>query len=373
MTERVQAATKPLRLFAVYPGFDLALNEMALVLQRLADAHEVFVRVVAPMADALKGSVNAERLERSGNLEIIRVKQQFPILPDQEVLAAATEFRPDAILVGTRQHLKVGVALARALGVSLLLHTEYIFNDHLWVNRKQYLGLPPLRPLAGAWLRRRVLKGASLVLVADPLERHRVEAHSSMRYLPWPHPRPTGVVQAQAGRDTNTLLYIGSLFRTKGAERLAEYFCAALERIPDLQLRLIGPAVDSTGEAALARMRALAGPRMQYEKSVAREDAMRLIGNAFMVFSPGDAMGWGQIGDAWWRGTPVVAAREHYELKQDQNCLITRDAPAFVAAVTRLRSDAGLRTRLAEGGLAAVAGHDVGVVAQRIREILERL
>ena len=101
-----------------------------------------------------------------------------------------------------------------------------------------------------------------------------------------------------------------------------------------------------------------------------RTEAEALIARAFCILSPGDAMGWGQIGDAWMADTPVIAAREHYDLRADDNGLIAPTASAFVAAVRQLRAQAAERARLAEGGQRSVAAHAVERVAATLHDLL---
>ncbi|MFD2453195.1 glycosyltransferase family protein [Ideonella paludis] len=93
----------------------------------------------------------------------------------------------------------------------------------------------------------------------------------------------------QSERDLSTLVYIGSLFRAKGAERLGVYLAQALAEIPDLQVRVVGPALDAIGQAALERIQAAGGARVQWQESLPRAEAEALIARAFCILSPATA------------------------------------------------------------------------------------
>ncbi|TDM05560.1 MAG: hypothetical protein C4K60_12430 [Ideonella sp. MAG2] len=82
------------------------------------------------------------------------------------------------------------------------------------------------------------------------------------------------------------------------------------------------------------------------------------------MLSPGDGMGWGQIGDAWRAGTPVIAYRQHYELRPGDNCLLAPTVSAYIEALSSLRQQPALRETLAANGRRDVLQHRVSAVAQ---------
>jgi hypothetical protein len=96
---------------------------------------------------------------------------------------------------------------------------------------------------------------------------------------------------------------------------------------------------------------------------------MALVERAPFVFLPGTSMSWGLIGDAWRRGTPVIAQAEHYDLCADQNCLITCDAVRLVEAVSALESDEAGRNRIIQGGLECGLKHSPAAVASALRTL----
>lgn len=362
------------RILVVSAGFDPKLNEMSVVWQRLADSHDVEVCVIAPGNDRLKGNRLAAGSQQLGRLIIHWLDEAFPLAASPSVAALADAFRPDTVFAGPRDHLRCALDLARRTDAGGALHVEYFFDDRHLLRRREYGGLAPLRSWVGRRVRRSILSQVQAVFVSDPCERSSFGDDPRLHYLPWPHPlsaqsagsaRGDGIVE-QRDRHTDELLYIGSLFRAKGATRLASYFCAAARALPDLSIRIIGPAIDRDGEHALARIREAAGTRFAWSPSVPRDEALARIGRSFCTVSPGDSHGWGQIGDAWHLRTPVIAACEHYDLRAGRNCLIAPDEAAFVAAVRSLRGDLALRERLVAGGAASVGAHDVDAAVQAL-------
>lgn len=367
------------RILVVSAGFDPKLNEMSAVWQRLADSRDVEICVIAPGNDRLKGNRVAMGSQQLGRLTIHWLHHSFPLAADPSVAALADAFRPDTVFAGPRDHLRCALDLARRTGAEVALHVEYFFDDRHLLRRREYAGVTPLRSWVGRRVRRSVLRRVQTVFVSDPCERSRFGDDPRLHYLPWPHPssapsagspRDDGLVE-QRDRRIDELLYIGSLFRAKGATRLASYFCAAARALPDLSIRIIGPAIDRDGEQALARIQEAAGARFAWLPSVPRDEALARIGRSFCAVSPGDSHGWGQIGDAWHLHTAVIAAREHYDLRADRNCLIALDEEAFVAAVRSLRVDLALRERLVTGGAASVDAHDVEAAVQAMADGLK--
>ena len=362
-----------LKVLVISAGYDIHLNEMSHVWQTLSDRWGVAVEVLAPRHDKLKAKQAATSQAQQGGLRVTWLEQAFPLRLSADIEAMALAFQPDVIFAGPRDHLALAEALGRRVQAPVVLHTEYFYADQRWLRRREYLGMPPLRARVAQRVRQHTLAQAHTVCISDPQEQPQFQRGDAVAYLPWPHVQH-GAAEAlpQAGRDVSTLVYVGSLFRAKGAERLGDYFAQALAQLPDLQVRVVGPVLDHAGREALVRIMAAGGTRAQWQESLPRAQAEALIARAFCVLSPGDGMGWGQIGDAWMAGTPVIAACEHYDLVAEHNCLIAPTADTFVEAVERLRAHAAERARLAEGGHHTVAAHAVEVVAATLLRLLEQ-
>lgn len=360
-----------LKVMVISAGYDVQLNEMSHVWQALSDSKGVAVEVIAPRHDKLKARRAPQAQAQHGGVRITWLEQAFPLRMSAETLALAQAFQPDVLFAGPRDHLPLAAALGRRVQAPVLLHTEYFYADQRWLRRREYLGWPALRDRVAQRVRQHTLDQVHTVCISDPQEQPLFQRGDAVAYLPWPHLCQAATQRLTQGeRDLSSLVYIGSLFRAKGAERLGDYFAQALAEISDLQVRIIGPVLDSAGREALSRIMAAGGARAQWQESLPRTEAEALIARAFCILSPGDAMGWGQIGDAWMADTPVIAAREHYDLRADDNCLIAPTASAFVADVRQLRAQASERARLAEGGQRSVAAHAVERVAATLHDLL---
>ncbi len=355
------AATGSRRILVVSAGFDHRVNELASVWQWLADRHDVDIRVLALAADRLKSHHHSGGSERFGRLEVHWLEQGYPLAFSPQVDTLARAFAPDTVFAGPRDHLDVALEVAAATQSRCALHVEYFFTDDHWLRRREYLGIRALRGRIGGRSRRDVLSRVDRVFVSDPLEQARLSSHPALRYLPWPHLPPPAATVARAATDPSRLevVYIGSLFKAKGAARLAQYLASAAQALPQLRLRVVGPAVDTAGERAITALQAAAGERFDWTRSLPRAQALACLQQATCVISPGRSHGWGLIGDAWHLRVPVIAAHAHYDLQDGINCRIAPDPGAFVEAIRTIAGDRDLRERLIAGGSAAVAAHSL--------------
>ena len=135
---------------------------------------------------------------------------------------------------------------------------------------------------------------------------------------------------------------------------------------------IVGPAGDSTARRALERLaRWRAEGRFRHVERMPRNEAVELIGRSAAVLFPHHAGGWGLIGDAWARGTPVIAVASHYDLEPGSNALLAASPAEFVDAVRRLRTDAPLWRQLSSAGVrTAEEKHGLDLVSRRLLEIL---
>lgn len=362
-----------MKVVAIYPAFAPEINEMAMTWQRLADARLVECRVVAGGNDILKAARSAQGVQRLPNLEILRVPGLLaPGQLDDAAVEWAAEFRPDVIFCALNLNIGHARRIARRCGAPILLHVE-MWLDSTLMRRRHYLGIDALRPIVARalrlWHRRRV----KAVAFSNPREIADLQASAGMRYLPWPHPRwSASPMQGRGARALDTVAYVGSLYRWKGAERLGEYCERLLRDDPESKVLIVGPVGDRAARRAIDRLQSwLASGRFRHIERVPRTEAMEHIGHSLAVISPHHRGGWGLIGDAWQCGTPVIGVDSHYDLREGSNALVAASAADFVSAVRRLRSDARLWQALsAEGQHTAQSRHGVDVVAGQLLEFL---
>jgi glycosyltransferase involved in cell wall biosynthesis len=362
-----------MKVAAIYPAFAPEINEMAMAWQRLTDAGLVECRVVTGKDDKLKASASEQGLQRLPNLEVLRV----PGLLigghlDAAAVEWAAEFKPDVVFCALRLNIGPARRIARRSGVPILLHVE-TWLDATVMQRRLYLGIEPLRPLVArairAWCRRQVDR----VAFSDPSEIADLQARAGMHYLAWPHPDWSAApIQARDKRALDTVAHVGFLSRWKGAERLGEYCERLLRDDPESKLVIVGPVGDKAARRAIDRLRPWAAEaRFRHIERMPRSAAMELIGRSLAVISPHPSGGWGLIGDAWRRGTPVIGVDRHYDMQEGANALVASSAAEFVSAVRQLRRDARLWQALsAQGQHTAESRHGLDLVAGQLLEIL---
>lgn len=366
-----------MKVLALYPAFAPGVNEWAMVWKSLTDAGRVECAVLTGGSDVLKGVHGQSRSESHPGLEIRRIEGLlYPghgDVSDADIEWAAAQ-KPDVIYCSIQPNLQVARRIAAATKVPIQLHCEYWLDDII-VPRRFYLGVPALRPLVGSTLRGYYRRGVTAIAVSNPKEPTDPNGRPSVHYLPWPHPTLPEMADPVPfeRRSVDTVVYIGSISRWKGAEQLGVYFETLLRALPRQRVKIVGPLGDDTARAAIERLRPWqAEGRFEYEERIPRPEAIRLIGSSLAVLAPHYRMGWGLIGDAWGSGTPVIAVDEHYDIEQDVNAVVAPTPRAFVAQVQRLAGDPALWQRIAQGGRRTHReGHDVDVVAEKLLRFVE--
>lgn len=355
-----------IRVLAIYPGFDPAINEMAMAWEKCASAGDVEFLAFAPTYDQLKNTASRSSNLKRGRFSINWIEGSFPLRLDKSVFDAAIEFNPDIVVAGTARNLKAARKIATRVNAKLVLHQEFFQTDDLFVNRRKYLGLRFMLPSVARYLRSNILKQVDRVWVSDPVEAKNSKGKSSkLRYLPWPHPdpEPEGIIAA-ADRDRNKTVYIGSISLAKSADVLAEYLCELLRQFPEKNLELVGPIIDATGKAALDRISDCAGKRLAYRPGASRNESMKMLSGVPFVFVPGTSLSWGLIGDAWRRGTLVIVQAEHYDLVKDENCIVVRTAAEFIEVVKKLEGNPQFGARILESAAKTGWAHSPATVAK---------
>lgn len=336
---------------------------MAIVWERLCRQGKLACTVIAGERDFLKGRDAGRSSERYENLTIRR----FPVRkPTPELVAVALDAKPDLLFAAVHDNVSLARVIQRHLPVPIVLHNEFFLDDvGLLLRRRYHFGVPMLRHSANEIYRRYLHRVCSRICISNPVEQGLTgwKRYQRLRYLPWPCPIDTTEAD-HPPRDLNHAVYIGSLSRWKGAQRLQQYFATLLQALPDLTLTLVGPAVDQTGIETLRILQGQFGERVRVEDRCSRSEALSLIASSLFTFSPGQRFGWGLIDDSWGSGTPIISVAEHYDLRDNQNCLVAHSEADFVRVVRSLQTDPSLRDRLAQAGRATIASHDVDKVAR---------
>ena len=346
------------------------MNEMAVVWRHLCNQGKLACTVIAGDRDLLKDRDAGRSREGYENLTIRRFLGYW-LRPTPEVVSVALEAKPDLLFAAVHHNVGLARVVQRHLQIPIVLHNEFFLDDKTLLNRRYYLGVPILRHLASEIYRRYLHRVCSRICVSNPPEQGLAgwNRYQRLRYLPWPHPAETAETD-HPPRDLNRAVYIGSLSQWKGAQRLQEYFATLLQALPEFTLTLVGPAVDETAIETLRTLQRQFGERVRVVDRCSRPEALSLIASALFTFSPAQGYGWGLIGDSWGSGTPIISVAEHYDLREDHNCLVAWSETDIVRLVTALQTDTSLRNRLAQAGRATIASHRVDNVARILLDTL---
>jgi len=358
-----------LRVIAIYPAFDVEINEMAMVWKVLCNSKPVQCIVLAVQRDRLKGYMSSLTHEHFKNLEIYRYPSPQHIRLDLRRIAA--KCKPDIIFCAVSSNMPLAMSLRRMTGGQIILHTEYFLDNENLLRRRYYLGLRFLQPLVYELYRRLLSKHTVRILCSNPEDFEPPRNHNffKLRYLPWPH----NVVDSSSfsQRDKNYCAYIGSISRAKGASNILLYFGHLLRHKPEMKLSVVGPAVDELGKKVIRAIKKIGQSRVDIITHCSRPKAVELLKKSLFVFSSGYRLGWGLIGDAWATGTPLLSVHKHYDLIEGGNCIIVRRPSEFLDSVKQLQTDEALWKRLSMGGRETVKSrHSIEYTAEILFEQL---
>lgn len=356
-----------MRIIAIYPSFDININEMAMVWQQICKIYPVNLFVITSLTDKLKGVLTSTAFEDKSNIQIFR----FPdlnLLTD-EILSIARAFKPELIFCAVTSNMALAIRLKKLTGARIVLHNEFFFENKLLLRRRYYLGINRLQIMAGLLYRKWLLKSSSLILCSNPKELGQLSKSLKIMYLPWPHPT-IPIFQPNKTRNKNYSAFIGSISKTKGADNLNDFYQFLMSDINEMRLSIIGPVIDKTGLRTVKDLKNSFPNRIFYRRNCSRLEAMAEISKSYFVFSPGTESGWGLIGDAWNNGTPILAFSEHYDLKSYKNCIVTKTPQEFLETILQLRDDENLWSLLSDGGRNTAQLHSLEFVSTTLFEKL---
>jgi hypothetical protein len=256
--------------------------------------------------------------------------------------------------------------LASAAGAALVLRAQNVESD-IWIEAaaRARFTAPALR-FEARRLRRYetvAVRDADLTIALSTNDAQRLSAlHPAARVLavppPAPHVLPPG---ARLPEGDPAFTWIGSRGWLPNEDAtawlLGEVWPAVSARLPAARLHAFG--VQTSGGANVI----LHPPPRDSADAFASEAILLLP----LRIAAGVRM---RVLEAWSRAVPVIAspaAVEGLETTDGDDVLIARDAAEFAHAAGRLAADSSLRTRLREGGRAALARrHDPAKIAQAL-------
>ena len=354
------------KILVISPGFNPNLNEMAALFSALCTSGKFAVNGVAYRNDILRGASSSAARYHSGNLTIHYVNNPDLNVKTVKSILTREQFSPDLIFSATHRFMKIARSLKGSTRIVSVLHTETLDNPSVPLNRRYYLGLRFLKPLALRWLANKLIRGCDHVLCSDP--QMDVRHKEAVDYLPWPAFPPERDVPRKDGK---LACYVGSLSRWKGAERLFAMYAHLLDSDPSLRLSIVGPPVDRFTERELREFLNKHSSRVSWVRSCSRKEAMGLISRSLFVFIPIESLHWGLICDAWSNRTAVISVGEHFDLKAGVNCLIAETEGRFIQQVNALNEDSFYRELTDKGFSEYENKHSIDMVGAKLGRFLE--
>jgi glycosyltransferase involved in cell wall biosynthesis len=354
------------KILVISPGFHPDVNEMAAAFSTLCSSGKFLVNAVACRDDILRGASSSAARYHSGNLTIHYVDNSHLNVTTVNSILTLERFSPDLIFSSTHRFMPIARSLKGSTRTVSVLHTETLDNPNFPLNRRYYLGLRFLKPLALRWLAHNLIRGCDHVICSDP--KMDLRHTQTVDYLPWPAfpPERDGIQ-----KDRKFACYVGSLSRGKGAARLFAMYAHLLDSDPSLRVSIVGPPVDRFTQKELRRFLNQYSPRISWVRSSSRKEAMSLIRRAHFVFIPAASLHWGLICDAWSNRTAVISVGEHFDLKAGVNCLIAETRARLIQQVNSLNDDRLYQQLTDQGFWEYENKHSTDVVAAKLGRFLE--
>lgn len=220
---------------------------------------------------------------------------------------------------------------------------------------------------------------ATYVFVSEATRRHTLDAGLDLERTAIAHSgiEPSFLDPAPPREWAWRLLYVGRIDRRKGVHTAVE---ALAHLPPEARLEIVG-GWDRREEDRLREMALRLGVqgRVNFAGHRDRAGLMEAYASADVVVFPVQwREPWGLVPlEAMARGRPVVATGRGGSgeyLVDGENCLLfdAEDPDALAAALMRLASDAGLRERLREAGLATAAQHTEPIFNEAVERALRQ-
>jgi glycosyltransferase involved in cell wall biosynthesis len=254
---------------------------------------------------------------------------------------------------------------------------DIAFREHPeWFSRGERIWMGRTIP----WTMRR----AAAIVTVSRFSRDRIVAELGIRpedivvALEAADPVFFAASRAPASIDPPFFLAIGNLQPRKNLPTLIDAYRALLASRPDVRERLVivGQPWLRAGEIQARAADLVAAGRIVFTGYLRDEEIASLLGAATAFAFPSLYEGFGlPVVEAMAAGAPVVVADTPVmrEVGGDAAMRVPpTSVPAWTDALDRLRSDAGLRTRLVRRGAERAASLDWGATAERVLEALER-
>jgi glycosyltransferase involved in cell wall biosynthesis len=360
-------------ILALYPGLNPTFDEVIYALTPLvAQGHAV--TVITSRISALKSAEQGSDYEDFQGVQVHRLystPQEMTSTPEvqqSKLTQLIEQLQPDVLFINSFHTLPLARLIRARRPMPTLLRLESA-DPLVLLQRRYYLGLPPLGRLVGGAKWRNVLAECDAVMTNDPADLPHLSRLGGRRgnvyYAAHCAQQPAGVELA-ATRDRSEMIYIGSLIRHKNCSEWLKTLPLLFENTPVERFTVIGrgPFLHVVEE-----LRKRFGSRIEHIPGVTRNEALARLSGAWFAYTESPS-GWGFLCDAWSTNTPVLCPRSTFNIIPGWTGMMPQNPGALVSNVQRLYDDPDYYAALQEGGMLRYQSeHTAGIVARQYMQI----
>lgn len=369
-----------MRMLCIYPGMDERINDNIHVLLYLKQ-HGIELAVICSRSIGLKSKEVLPVFENIQGIPIYRIYENFSeqsaffVKKYDQALNIAQQFKPDIIFCSHQFNMSIAERLQGNFRIPIVLFVEFARKPERLYRRRFYIGWKPLANIVGNIHWMSMAKKAEVIITsyqddmkfASSLSRYGTRIY----YVPWCNHIPVEInrneIQARAKRG----IYVGSFVKWKNVGEFALTIPLILEKTPIKEFVFIGPSYNVD---VIRVLRKKFGKRVDYQETVPRIVALKMMQESFFAYTPVKFGGWGFIGDSWGVKTPLVATHNDYGLKDNIDTIIVRDITRIHEEINRLYANPHQYVTLQEGGFTRyMEYHSVVSVGKKLINILESL
>lgn len=362
-----------MKILALYPGLNPVFDEVVYALTPLA-AQGHSVTVITSRISALKSTQEGSDYENFQGVHIHRpysALQEMRRTPEAHlamVMKLVEELQPDLLFVNSFHSLPLSRLIRAKRQMPTLLRLESA-DPLVLLQRRYYLGLPPLGRIVGGAKWRNVLAECDAMMVNDPADLPHLSRLGGRRgnvyYAAHCAQQPAGVTLATT-RDRDEMIYIGSLIRHKNCSEWLKTLPVIFEQTPVERFTVIGrgPFMHVVDE-----VKKRFGSRIEHIQGVTRTEALARLSKAWFSYTECPS-GWGFLCDAWSTRTPVLCPQSTFNIIPGWTGMMPQNPEALARNIRRLYDDPEYYAALQEGGMLRYQSeHTAGVVAKQYLQI----
>ncbi len=349
-----------LNIVSIYPNLSVKLSSFAQVPVYFGEQGHKTIVITCQQMNAFKGEWSFPEQEMIGGTLFYRPYDNLTEQYDQPpahygvLKEKLRDFNPQIIFCSGQGNIKLVRMIKKDFNIPAILLSEYA-TDPLMV--LQVRGTKSLRKLKLGFILKpfryfywkKLCRIFDAIMVACFSDKKHLDKLSyfgaKIHYAPWCNQIPEFKKQP---REKGTGIHIGSLQPFKNSQELIKTIPIILEKTPTEKFVVIGPGPIAAG---VLRLKQRYGRRIEYIKSLPRQEAISYLARSFYAYTPVTNAGLGFIGDSWGARTPLVATHDVGGfLKNREDTLISEQVMSVDRVISELYDNDQLYNSLIENG-----------------------